>query len=105
MISVKQTFLDNTLEEDIIFKCKLYDLISYKYSNDHYSYTITDLKSGTTLCSAQTRDGDIAENCITDEQLQCLESYGVTFFNGFTKQKDISNNFLYVVFILSPILL
>ena len=89
---VKQTFYGNTTEEDIIIKCKLFNLISITKDNNGYNYDISNLGdklSGVKICSYK-KEKETVEKCITEEQLACLKSYGVTFLNKFITDRDQS---------------
>lgn len=89
---VKQTFYGNTTEEDIIIKCKLFNLFSIIRNSDGYNYDILNLGnklSDIKFCSYE-KGNETVEKCITEEQLACLKSYGVSFFNKFIIDRDQS---------------
>lgn len=87
---VKQTFYGNTTEEDIILKCKIYNLFRINNKDGDFSYEILDLSNGDTdpssasVCSTQTNIAKAIESCLSKEQLDCLKGYGVTFLNRFS---------------------
>ena len=91
-------YYGNTTEEDIILKCKLHNLFSYKETNcdddlgcdiEYILNKLDDKGNANGVCSLSEEDS--VEKCLSATQINCLKSFGVSFYDSFVN--DINFEF------------